>query len=256
MTKSPTAADASGAPSADEAVVARDLTQVFGRRKALDKVSFTLPAGSFLTIFGPNGAGKTTLLRLLATLDRPRSGKLWIAGCDAEKAPEAVRRRVGLISHAPMLYPDLTALENLVFFGSLYGTPNVDRRALELLSAVGLRLRRDDRVRTFSRGMTQRLAIARALIHDPSIILLDEPYAGLDPRASAIFDELIEGVREGRTLVMVSHDRERGLALCTHGLLLSSGHVVGFGPKETLDLGLLTTLYDGDLPMRKAAARG
>ena len=228
--------------AAPVAVEARDLAKVFGERKALDGVSFSLPAGAFLSIFGPNGAGKTTLLRILSTLARPTSGALNMLGVDALEEPQKLRSRIGLISHKSMVYGDLSASENLEFFASLYGKP--DRaRIRELLQLVELDHRRNDPARTFSRGMTQRLSIARALINDPAIVLLDEPYSGLDPHAMQLFDELIERVRDGRTFIMVSHDLDKGLSLCTHALVLARGRVVTFDERAAIDEGAFRELY-------------
>lgn len=210
------------------------LTKSFGGRKAVDDVSFTLPEGAFLSVFGPNGAGKTTLLRMLATLSRPTEGAIDVGGISLKEEPDRARESIGLISHNPMLYPDLTAEENLLLYAKLYGVENPRKRVIELLDAVGLKHRRLDRVRTFSRGMTQRTSIARALINDPSLVLLDEPYSGLDPHAIEIFDELIESVRENRTFVMVSHDLDKGLALASHVLVLAKGRVVAFAEKGEL----------------------
>ena len=134
-----------------------------------------------------------------------------------------------------MLYPDLTAEENLLFYAELYGVENPRERTMELLDAVGLKHRRLDEVRTFSRGMTQRLSIARALVHDPDVVFLDEPYSGLDPHAVEIFDELIAQHREGRTFIMVSHDLQKGFSLCTHALMLAKGRVVAFEEKGAID---------------------
>ena len=220
-----------------------NLTKQFGSRKAVDNVSFELPQGAFLSVFGPNGAGKTTLLRMVSTLARPTKGSIIVDGVDAAEEPELVRERIGLISHNAMLYPDLTAEENLVFYGQLYGVENPQQRAIELLDAVGLKHRRLDQVRTFSRGMTQRVAIARALVNDPSVVLLDEPYSGLDPHAMEIFDELIAEVRDSRTFVMVSHDLEKGWSLCSHVLVLAKGRVVTFVERDSLTFEEFRALY-------------
>lgn len=220
-----------------------NLTKQFGSRKAVDNVSFELPRGAFLSVFGPNGAGKTTLLRMVSTLARPTKGSIIVDGVDAAEEPELVRERIGLISHNAMLYPDLTAEENLIFYGQLYGVENPQQRAIELLDAVGLKHRRLDQVRTFSRGMTQRVAIARALVNDPSVVLLDEPYSGLDPHAMEIFDELIAEVRDDRTFVMVSHDLEKGWSLCSHVLVLAKGRVVTFAERDSLTFEEFRALY-------------
>ena len=225
------------------AIETKKLTKVFGDRKALDKVSIEVPEGAFLSIFGPNGAGKTTLVRTLATLSRATSGTALVAGFDAKEEPDKVREHIGLISHNPMLYPDLTAMENLMFTAQLYGVVNAEERVRELLRAVELDHRRFDVVRTFSRGMTQRLSIARALMNDPDVVFLDEPYAGLDPHAVEIFDGLIEQLRDGRTFIMVSHDLQKGFDVCTHALVLARGRVVSYAPKEDIDLEQFRQLY-------------
>lgn len=225
------------------AISASGLTKRFGTRKAIDDAAFDLPCGSFLCIFGSNGAGKTTLLRMLSTLSRPSSGALRIAGIDALEHPNQIRMNLGFVSHKSMLYPDLTAEENLALFGSLYGVKDPCEKAKELLSAVGLKHRRHDRIRTFSRGMTQRASIARALMNDPSIILMDEPYAGLDPYAVDVVDSLIDALRAERTFCMVSHDLERGSAFATHIMVLNAGRIVCFGEKESFDNLELISLF-------------
>lgn len=225
------------------AVEAKHLSKAFGIRKAVDDVSFELPEGAFLSIFGPNGAGKTTLLRVLSTLARPSDGQAFIYGIDLKEDPDKARECIGMISHASMLYPDLTAEENLLLYAELYGVDDPKARVSQLLDAVGLSHRRLDQVRTFSRGMTQRVSIARALVHDPRVVFLDEPYSGLDPHAVEIFDNLIESVRGDRTFVMVSHDLAKGFGMCTHALVMSRGRVVSFAPKDQLDYDEFARLY-------------
>lgn len=225
------------------AIQTRNLTKQFGARKALDNATFSLPEGSFLSVFGPNGAGKTTLLRLLSTLSRPTGGNATVLGFDLKEDADEIRGHLGLIGHNSMLYPDLTAEENLRFYADLYGVPQPEKRVAELLEAVELKSRRFDVVRTFSRGMTQRLAIARALINDPQLVLLDEPYSGLDPHAMEVFDQLIEAQRAGRTFVMVSHDLTKGYDMCSHALVLCRGKAVVFDSKENLSFDQLQTVY-------------
>ena len=225
------------------AIEAKHLSKAFGTRKAVDDVTFALPEGAFLSIFGPNGAGKTTLLRVLSTLDRPSGGEAFVSGADIKEHPDTVRERIGLISHQPMLYPDLTAEENLLLYAQLYGVEDAQGRVDQLLQAVGLAHRKLDLTRTFSRGMTQRLSIARALVHDPAVVFLDEPYSGLDPHAVDIFDELIEAQRDERTFGMVSHDLEKGFHTCTHALVLARGRIVAFAPKNELDFDEFSQLY-------------
>ncbi|BDE97428.1 ABC transporter ATP-binding protein [Raoultibacter timonensis] len=233
----------------DAAITTSKLSKVFGNRKAVDNVTFDLPKGAFLSIFGPNGAGKTTLLRVLSTLSRATSGSAALMDIDIKEEPDKVRDHIGLISHNSMLYMDLTAEENLLFAARLYGVENPEERVLELLEAVELKHRRLDTVRTFSRGMTQRLSIARALIHDPDVVFLDEPYSGLDPHAVEIFDGLIDQVRENRTFVMVSHDLQKGFSMCSHALVLAKGRIVAFDEKENLDFDEFSQIYRATVGM-------
>lgn len=223
------------AHSAATALEVRDLTRAFGVRKALDGVTFDLPEQAFLSIFGPNGAGKTTLVKVLTTLLNPTSGTAKVLGLDVVADAVEMRKRIGLISHNPLLYPDLTAEENLLFFAEMYGVEQPHARVSELLEAVELDHRRLDLTRTFSRGMLQRLSIARALLHRPEVIFLDEPYSGLDPHAMDILDGLIAQIRSSHTFVMISHDLDKGLELCSHALILAKGRVVLFEPREAIE---------------------
>ncbi|MDR1713798.1 MAG: heme ABC exporter ATP-binding protein CcmA [Coriobacteriales bacterium] len=238
-----TSAPVAAAAAADSALEVRALSKAFGTRKALDSLSFELPTGAFLAICGANGAGKTTLLRILATLARPSSGSVSVLGCDIKEQPDEVRARIGFISHRSMLYPDLTAEENLLLAARLYGVVEPQTRVSELLAAVELTARRYDLARSFSRGMTQRLAIARALIHDPQLVLLDEPYTGLDPHASEIFDALLATQRASRSFVLVSHDLRKGFELASHLLLLNRGKLELFAPSAELDFASFSQLY-------------
>ena len=225
------------------------LTRIFGARKALDGVSFELPVGAFLSIFGPNGAGKTTLLRHLTTLQNPSSGTAKVLGLDVVKDAVALRSRIGLISHNPLLYPDLSAEENLLFFSDMYGVEDPETRVRELLESVELGHRRFDLVRTFSRGMLQRLSIARALLHRPDVLFLDEPYSGLDPHAMDILDQLIAQIRTKHTFVMVSHDLGKGLELCSHALILARGRIVLFEEREAIDPDAFAATYRATVGM-------
>ena len=229
--------------AATNAIVTHKLTKQFGDRKAVDGISLELPQGAFLSIFGPNGAGKTTLLRMLSTVTRPTSGTASICGIDLKENPDAARTHIGLISHQPMLYPDLSAFQNLMLYAELYGVQNAQARVMELLEAVELKHRRYDTVRTYSRGMTQRLSIARALINNPAVVFLDEPYSGLDPHAVEVFDQLISSVRQDRSFVMVSHDLQKGYDMCTHALIMAKGREVLFKAKEDLPYPELKELY-------------
>ncbi len=231
------------------AVEVDGLVRAFGARKALDGVSLGLPSGAFLSIFGPNGAGKTTLVRVLTTLTHPSRGSAKVAGLDVVTDAVELRDRIGLISHNPLLYPDLSAEENLLFFSDMYGVEDPSARVHELLCAVELDHRKLDLVREFSRGMLQRLSIARALLHRPEVLFLDEPYSGLDPHAADILDTLLAQIREQHTFVMVSHDLAKGLQLCTHALILARGRVVLFEPKDRIDEAEFAATYRSTVGM-------
>jgi heme exporter protein A len=213
-----------GGPAAE--ILAEGLGKAFGRRDVLRDVSFTVARGGFLTLFGPNGAGKTTTLRLLATLLKPTSGSVSVAGHDLRGDPTPVRRAIGFISHDPLLYRDLTAHENLRFYADMYGVADAEGRIAELLARVELSHRRNDVVGTFSKGMQQRLAIARALLHEPRVLLLDEPHSGLDPHAVDLLDGLLGEIRAEHTFVMATHSLRQGLGLADQVLILDAGKVV------------------------------
>jgi len=201
------------------------LRKTFGRREVLKGISFSLERGGFLSIFGPNGAGKTTTLRVLATLLTASAGSVRVAGHDVREDPMPVRRAIGFISHNPMLYPDLTAQENLRFYADMYGVEGREARITELLERLELSHRRHDVVHTFSKGMRQRLAIARAILHRPRLLLLDEPHSGLDPRAVDILDGLLADIRAEHTFVMVTHNIAKGLELGTQLMIVESGRI-------------------------------
>jgi heme exporter protein A len=200
------------------------LVKRFGAKTVLKKLDFAAQAGEFVAVLGPNGAGKTTFLRILASLTRPTLGEVRIAGFELPGQAAAVRRRLGVVSHQPLLYGDLTAEENLRFYGRMYSVPELDHRIAEVLDLIGLTLRRRDLVRTFSRGMQQRLAIGRAVLHDPEVMLFDEPHTGLDQDASAMLDQVMMQVAaRGRTVVMTSHDLIRATDLASRFDILTRG---------------------------------
>lgn len=222
----------------------RDLFKSFGPHTALAGVTLSIGTGEFVTLVGPNGAGKTTLLRILATLLRPTSGTLRIAGLDPARDGAEVRRRIGFLSHRTLLYDDLTAEQNLRFYARMYGLPDASARIDELLEQVGLADRRHDLVRTFSRGMQQRLAVARAVLHRPSILLLDEPYTGLDPQATDALSALLgELAGEGCTILLTTHDLERGLSVGHRVIVLSRGRVVYDAPTAGIDPATFPDIY-------------
>lgn len=212
------------------------LVKTFGLLPVLRGVELDIAEGEFVTLLGPNGAGKTTLLRILATLSRPTLGRVRVAGHDLPARADAIRRRLGVVSHQPLLYGDLTAEENLRFYGRMYGLTNADRRIAAVLEQVGLAKRRRDLVRTFSRGMQQRLAIARAILHEPEVMLFDEPHTGLDQDASAMLDGVLRDVAaKGRTVLMTTHDLQRGLGLAERVAILSRGVIAFDKPKSQID---------------------
>ena len=201
----------------------RKLTKSFGSKYALRGVNLRVMPGESLVIFGPNGAGKSTLIRILSSLSRPTSGTVHIGGLDLATHADGIRRHLGVVSHAPLLYDSLTAEENLRFFAGLYGMSQPEPRITTLLGQVGLTTRRGDLVRTFSRGMVQRLAIARALLHDPQVLLLDEPDTGLDPQAAEMLHDLLVQVSRGDTGTRGHGDAEtRGRG--RHGDTGTRGH--------------------------------
>lgn len=205
-------------------VCAEGLGKTFGRAVVLRDLTLSVEAGEVIALFGPNGAGKSTLLRLLATLMMPTSGSLRLFG-DAGSS-RAVRRRIGLVSHQSFLYPDLTARENLLFYAGMYGVVDAEARADAWLERVALSEVRARPVRLFSRGMEQRLALARALLHDPDLILLDEPWSGLDAAASDWLGELLLELRSrGRTVIVATHDFRRGLAVASRALIVHRGRL-------------------------------
>jgi heme exporter protein A len=204
----------------------RELSKSFGHRVALEGVNLSVEAGEFVTLVGPNGAGKTTLLRILAMLARPTSGQVRVAGLDGGNALD-VRRRIGFLSHRTLLYEDLTAEQNLRFYARMYDLNDGSARIAELFERVGLADRRRDLVRTFSRGMQQRLSVARAVLHRPQVLLLDEPYTGLDPNATQTLTDLLADLaEEGCAILMATHNLERGLATGDRILVLVQGRIV------------------------------
>ncbi|HSQ16707.1 MAG TPA: heme ABC exporter ATP-binding protein CcmA, partial [Anaerolineales bacterium] len=226
------------------AIEVRKLTKAFGHQVALRGVDLQVAEGEFLALFGPNGAGKTTLMRIIASLARPTGGTVRVCGVELGKAGTSLRRQIGLISHNPLLYGDLTPDENLRFFARMYDLPDAAARIDAVLDQVGLAARRHDPVRTFSRGMVQRLAIARAILHDPAIMLLDEPYTGLDQDASAMLDAVLKQIAaQGRTVVMTSHDLARAADLASRFDVLSRGVIAASVQRSQIDPDNLLAFY-------------
>jgi len=210
----------------------RKLAKAFGLKPVLRGVDLSVQPGELAVLLGPNGAGKSTLLRILAALSRPTAGQVSVAGCALPSEAAEARQRLGVVLHHPLLYGDLTAEENLRFFAQLYGIEPPAQRIAEALKQVGLTARRHDLVRTYSRGMQQRLAIARASLHRPAVWLFDEPYTGLDVAASDMLDRMLQAAAErGGAILMTTHDLARGLALAHRVLVLTRG-VIAFAARR------------------------
>lgn len=227
--------------ASDQAVQIERLNKSFGSHLALRGVDLTVRRGEFLTVYGPNGAGKTTLLRVLATITRPSSGKVQVSGLEPGKDSTEIRRRVGYVPHQTLLYDDLTAYENLKFYGRMYDVPDLESRIQALAGRMGLTSQLHRLVRTLSRGIQQRFSIVRALLHDPSLLLLDEPETGLDQQASAMMVEMLDAGT--RTVIMTSHRLEGGLELADRVVILASGRVTYDEPKSALDSSAFAGVY-------------
>ena len=212
------------------------ISKAYGTKPVLRKVDLAVPRGQAVCLFGVNGAGKSTLLRVVAGLLRPDCGVVTISEYDVRKYPEAAKRQLGMISHASMAYPELTVQENLTFAARLYGVPDRMGRIDELLTGTELAPFRHDRAAILSRGLLQRLAIARALLHKPAVLLADEPFTGLDAGASdrlvAIFDRF---VRDGGTILMTTHDTRMGLRCCQRVAVLNQGVLILDAMKDQID---------------------
>ena len=227
----------------DFAIEANRLYKSFNEKVALKEVDFKVAAGESLAVFGPNGAGKTTLIKILASIMNPSSGTVLINGLSARGEAEKVRRQIGVVTHNTFLYNNLTAFENLDFYRRLYDVPK--ERILEVSALVGLQNRLHDYAGILSRGMQQRLSIARALLHKPGIILLDEPETGLDQQASDLLWQVLKNNdKEKRTLIMATHSLERGLQVADRVVILVRGQIAFQGKKPDLDLAGLKQAYN------------
>ncbi|MEP7294229.1 MAG: heme ABC exporter ATP-binding protein CcmA, partial [Chloroflexota bacterium] len=212
------------------------LTKAYGWQPVLKKLDLMIERGEFVALLGANGSGKSTLLRLIAGLSKPTSGTIRVGGWQLPDEAAAVRAQVGLVSHKALLYENLTARENLLFFCRLYDLDDQEGRIQRGLERVGLSKRGESLVRTYSRGMLQRLSIARALLHEPDILLMDEPYTGLDVDAAATLDRLMRDAHaEGHTVVMTTHELERAATLASRAVILARG-VIGYDAPMTPDL--------------------
>ena len=208
-----------------------NVTRSFGRRRALNRITFRCEAGEIVGVLGPNGAGKSTLLAIAATLLQPTSGEVRFGDRTAREAGAVLRRRIGLLGHDLYLYPELTAAENLSFFGRVYGLSDAGDRVDRALQRAGLELRRHDPIADYSRGMRQRLALERALLHDPRLVLLDEPFTGLDDDATRALRDRLAGLRSaGRIVLLTTHDLETIERVIDRAVVLTSGQIVTIAP--------------------------
>lgn len=227
------------------AVKVQGLTKSFGDRYALKGVDLSLSGGEHLVIFGPNGAGKTTLVKILSTLVKPSSGNVWLDGIDIRDKPAQIRRKISLVSHQTFLYDNLTIYENLKFYGKMYDVSDLEQRIQEVISWVQLESRLHDRLGTLSRGLQQRASIARAVLHNPSMLFLDEPEASLDPHVSTVIRDMLASTNSGsRTVVMTTHSLERGLELGDSVIILDRGRVVYRASKHEIDTVHFKQVYD------------
>jgi heme exporter protein A len=217
------------------ALDSKEIEKKFGYSYAVRNITLQVRRGEFVALFGSNGAGKTTFLKVAAGLMRPTKGSLSIEGFDVGTDAEETRRRIGFLSHNTFVYRDLSPLENLKFFCRLYGVSDSEDRLLGLLKRVDLAQRAREPVRAFSRGLQQRVGIARALLHDPSLILLDEPYTGLDAKAAQTLNDILdEAARSGKTIILTTHDIDQGLRAATRALILDRGKIVHDGPARDI----------------------
>ena len=223
-----------------------NLTKIYGLLPVLKSLDLTIYQGEFVALLGPNGSGKSTLLRLMSGLSKPTQGDIRIGGWTMPAEAMAVRGQIGMVSHKALLYENLTAYENLNFFGKLYhlDASKREERIRDLLRQVGLHKRADSLVRTFSRGMQQRLSIARALIHEPDVLFFDEPYTGLDQDASELLDELLKTAHQNnRTIVMTTHQLQRVPLLATRAVILSRGKIAFQDSIENMSPAELAGVY-------------
>ena len=212
----------------------RGLSKSYGRTQVLRDLNLQVPWGQTLTVLGPNGSGKTTLIKTLATLAKPDAGEIRIAGISARRNGVRVRRTIGVVTHEPLLYDGLTGAENLRFFARMFALDHIEDRILEVAAQMGITDRLDSRAGTLSHGMRRRFSIARALLHTPRILIMDEPESGLDQQALGLLDALMsEGRRLGRTILMTTHNFERGIALADRIAILARGSIAYQGVSDS-----------------------
>ncbi len=241
---SPHAIDVAAPIAHSPIIEIHNLKKSYAFKPVLRRIDLTLLRGQRMAVLGSNGAGKTTLLRILACLEKPDSGIVKIAGLDLTHNPQHIRQLTGLVAHQPYLYEELTVLENLLFFGRMYNVARAQERAMDLLQHVGLERRIQERVSSLSRGQVQRLAWARALLHDPRLLLLDEPETGLDQSGNALIDALFtEYHTRGGSVLFTTHSLERALHMSEQIVLLNGGRIVFQQESASLTLDELQQVY-------------
>ena len=230
--------------NASLAIQVRGLTKIYGPHTVLRNLDLELSWGNFLVVFGPNGSGKTTLVKVLATISRPTEGEVSVAGFDLKKNPTAVRRNIGLVTHQPLLYGDLTGWENLKFHGRMFGLTDLEERIEKTADLMGVSSFLGRKVSILSNGMQKRLSLAKAILHDPPILLLDEPETGLDQEAMEMLGQMMGvGERGRRTVLMVTHSLERGLALGNQVAILSGGRTAFHEDRSNIDEAMFKKTY-------------
>ena len=223
----------------------KKLTKQADNKLILRSVDLSIKKGETVAILGPNGAGKSTLLKVLATLIKPTSGLIKVNGMDLKKNHIQIKKIMGYLPHSSLLYDHYTPLENIVFFGNIYGVKNVEQRAIELVKEVGLSFFLNEPVKNFSRGMIQRIAIARAIVHEPDILLLDEPHTGLDPGAIGILNNVILSMKaKGTTTLMVTHDFKQAAEICDRIIIVKNGKIVDDFRIENQNLDYVSEKYE------------
>ncbi|MEH7301212.1 heme ABC exporter ATP-binding protein CcmA [Neobacillus drentensis] len=223
----------------------KKLTKQADNKLILRGIDLSIKKGETVAILGPNGAGKSTLLKVLATLIKPTSGLVKINGLDLKKDHIEIKKTLGYLPHSSLLYDHYSPLENLVFFGNIYGVKNVEEKAIQLVKEVGLSFFLNEPVKNFSRGMIQRIAIARAIVHDPEVLLLDEPHTGLDQGAITILNNVILSMKDkGATTLMVTHDFKQAAEICDRIIIVKNGKIVDDFKMERHNLGYVSEKYE------------
>ncbi|MFP5110266.1 ABC transporter ATP-binding protein [Neobacillus sp. C211] len=223
----------------------KKLTKLAYNKLILRGVDLSIKKGETVAILGPNGAGKSTLLKVLATLIKPTSGSIWVNNMDLKKNHIEIKKIMGYLPHSSLLYDHYSPLENIVLFGNIYGVKNVEQRAIALVKEVGLSFFLNEPVKNFSRGMIQRIAIARAIVHEPEILLLDEPHTGLDQGAITILNNVILSMKaKGTTTLMVTHDFKQAAEICDRIIIVKNGKIVDDFRIENQNLGFVSEKYE------------